>query len=149
MYDIAVIGGGLAGAGLACALAREKVSIALVEERQAQGDNRQTDDARGIALSLSSRKVLDGIGLWSKLEQSVCPVERIHVSTQGHYGCVRMSADMLELDALGFVVRAHELGRTLFEEVANHDNIDIFCPATAAGITRGADSVTVRVRQGR
>ena len=147
MYDIAVIGGGLAGAGLACALAREKVSIALVEERQAQGDNRQTDDARGIALSLSSRKVLDGIGLWSKLEQSVCPVERIHVSTQGHYGCVRMSADMLELDALGFVVRAHELGRTLFEEVANHDNIDIFCPATAAGITRGADSVTVRVRQ--
>ena len=54
---------------------------------------------------------------------------------------------MLEFDALGFVVRAHELGRTLFEEVANHDNIDIFCPATAAGITRGADSVTVRVRQ--
>ena len=147
MYDIVVIGGGLAGSGLACALAFEPVSIALVEERQAQGENSQDDDARGIALSLSSRKLLDRIGLWSKLEQSACPVERIHVSTQGRYGCVRMSADMLDLDALGFVVRAQELGQTLFEEIANHDNIDTFCPATAAGITRGTDSVTVHVRQ--
>ncbi len=39
MYDIAVVGGGMAGAGFACALAREKVSIALIEERQAPGDN--------------------------------------------------------------------------------------------------------------
>ena len=147
MYDIVVIGGGLAGSGLACALAFEPVSIALVEERQVQGENSQDDDARGIALSLSSRKLLDETGLWSKLEQSACPVERIHVSTQGRYGCVRMSADMLDLDALGFVVRAQELGRTLFEEAANHDNIDIFCPATAAGIERDADSVSVRVRQ--
>ena len=147
MYDIVVIGGGLAGSGLACALAGGKAGIALVEERQAQGENSQDDDARGIALSLSSRKLLDRIGLWSKLEQSACPVERIHVSTQGRFGCVRMSAGMLDLDALGFVVRAQELGRTLFEEAAKHDNIDIFCPATAAGIDRDADSVTVRVRQ--
>ena len=69
------------------------------------------------------------------------------LSTQGRFGCVRMSAGMLDLDALGFVVRAQELGRTLFEEAAKHDNIDIFCPATAAGIDRDADSVTVRVRQ--
>ena len=147
MYDIVVIGGGLAGSGLACALAGENASIALVEEKQAQGRNSQDDDARGIALSLSSRKLLDETGLWSKLEQSACPVERIHVSTQGRYGCVRMSADMLDHDALGFVVHAQELGRTLFEEVANHDNIDIFCPATAAGIERDAGSVTVHVRQ--
>ena len=147
MYDIVVIGGGLAGSGLACALAGENASIALVEEKQAQGRNSQDDDARGIALSLSSRKLLDRIRLWSKLEQSACPVERIHVSTQGRYGCVRMSADMLDHDALGFVVHAQELGRTLFEEAANHDNIDIFCPATAAGIERDAGSVSVHVRR--
>ena len=147
MYDIVVIGGGLAGSALASALALEPVSIALVEERQAQGDNPHGDDARGIALSLSSRKLLDGTGLWSKLEQSACPVERIHVSTQGRYGAVRMSADMLDLDALGFVVPAQELGRTLFEEAAGHDNIDTFCPATAAGIERGTGSVTVHIMQ--
>ena len=147
MYDIAVIGGGMAGAGLACALAGEKVSIALIEERQTYADNRQNNDARGIALSLSSRKILNAIGLWSKLQQSACPIERIHVSASGNFGRVRLSADMLELDALGFVVRAHELGDILFEELGNHGNIDLFCPATANGIEREIHSVAIRVRQ--
>ena len=147
MYDVAVIGGGMAGAGLACALACDDISIALVEERQVRTGIPRDNDARGIALSLSSRQVLDDMGIWSKLEQSACPIERIHVSTRGRYGCVRMSADMLDLDTLGFVVRATELGRTLHEEVSNHDNIDLICPATAAGIEREPDSVTVRFRQ--
>ena len=147
MYDVAVIGGGMAGAGLACALACDDISIALVEERQVRTGIPRDDDARGLALSLSSRQVLDDMGIWSRLEQSACPIERIHVSTQGSYGCVRMSADMLDLDTLGFVVRATELGRTLHEEISNHDNIDLICPATAVGVEREADSATVRFRQ--
>ena len=147
MYDIAVIGGGLAGAGLACALAFEPAAIALVEQTQAPDDSSRDEDARGIALSLSSRKLLDGIGLWSKLEPSVCPVERVHVSTRGRFGCVRMSAEMLGVDALGFVARAHELGRTLSGEMAGHANIDMFCPATAVAIDRDPHSVSVRISQ--
>ena len=147
MHDIAVIGGGMAGAGLACALAGEKASIALVEERPARADHPPTDDTRGIALSLSSRNILDEMGLWENLEQSACPVERIHVSTQGRLGAVRMSADMLDADALGYVVPAHELGSTLFGEISGRGSIEMFCPATAAGIERDAQSVTVRIRQ--
>ena len=137
----------MAGAGLACSLALDDISIALVEEQQARSGSPRDNDARGIALSLSSRKILDDIGIWSKLGQSACPIERVHVSTRGRYGSVRMSAGMLGLDNLGFVVRASELGRTLYEEISGHDNIDLICPATAAGIERGADSVTVRYRQ--
>ncbi len=137
----------MAGAGLACSLALDDISIALVEEQQARSGSPRDNDARGIALSLSSRKVLDAMGIWSRLGQSACPIERVHVSTRGRYGSVRMSAGMLGLDSLGFVVRASELGRTLYEEISGHDNIDLICPATAAGIERGADSVTVRFRQ--
>ena len=39
MYDIAIIGGGMAGAGLVCALAGEKAGIALVEERPVRDDH--------------------------------------------------------------------------------------------------------------
>ena len=147
MYDIAVIGGGMAGAGLVCALAGAKAGLALVEERPARDDHPHSDDARGMALSLSSRKMLDETGLWAKLETSACPIERIHVSTRGRFGCVRMSAGMLEQEALGFVVPAHELGRTLYREIAGKDNIDIFCPATAEGIETESGSVAVRIRQ--
>ena len=146
MYDIAVIGGGMAGAGLACALAGEKVSIALVEERPARDGQTDNDDARGIALSLSSRKVLGDTGLWPKLEPSACPLERIHVSTRGRYGCVRMSAGMLDLQALGYVVPAHELGKILLQEIAGHPDIDMFCPATAGKIEHEPGSIAVHIR---
>ena len=147
MYDIAVIGGGMAGAGLVYALAGTKAGIALVEERPTRDDHPHSDDARGMALSLSSRKILDETGLWPKLETSACPIERIHVSTRGRFGCVRMSAGMLDRDALGYVVPAHELGRALYREIAGKDNIDIFCPATAEGIETESGSVAVRIRQ--
>ena len=147
MYDIAIIGGGMAGAGLACALAAENASIALVEERPARGAHPHSDDARGIALSLSSRKILDEAGLWPKLKSLSCPIEQVHVSTRGRPGCVRLSAGMLGLDTLGHVVPAHELGRTLFGELAVRDNIDLFCPAAAQGVEYHPDSATVQVSQ--
>ena len=147
MYDIAIIGGGMAGAGLACALAGEDVSIALVEERPARADHPHSDDARGIALSLSSRKILAETGLWPKLEPLSCPVEQVHVSTRGRIGCVRLSAGLLSLDALGYVIPAHELGGALFGALAAHDNIDLFCPAAAHGAEHNPDSMSVRVRQ--
>lgn len=147
MYDVAVIGGGLAGAGLVCALAGEQAGIALVEERPAPREHPGKDDARGMALSLSSREILNGAGLWQKLESLACPIKRIHVSTQGRYGCVRTSADVLELPALGYVVPAHELGRILLGAVAARPDVDMFCPAVARKIEHEPGSVAVQVRQ--
>ncbi len=145
MYDIAVIGGGMAGASLACALAGEQTSIALVEERPARAGHTHNDDARGIALSRSSLQALKGTGLWQKLEPSACPIEHIHVSARGRYGSVRMSAGMLDLDALGYVVPAQELGNKLLQEIAGHADIEMFCPAKAEKIEHEPGSIAVHV----
>ena len=148
MFDIAVAGGGMAGAALASALAREQASIALIEQRPASGERQRGKDARGIALSLSSRRILDEIGLWPGLESYTSPIERVHVSTKGRYGCARLSAAELGLRALGYVAPAHELGRALFQQLAGRDNISMFCPAVADRIERETGAVALRVRQG-
>ncbi len=166
-YDIVIIGGGLAGAGLACALAGEDLTIALVEARPVRGahphgvhphdtrphDTRphdthpHSDDARGIALALSSQKILDEMGLWRQLEPLAGAVEQVHVSARGRLGCVRLAADMLDLEALGYVVPAPELGRVLFEELGARANIDLLCPAAAGAVQYNPDSISVQVRQ--
>ena len=156
-YDIVIIGGGLAGAGLACALAGENVHIALVEAQLARSvhphdagphDTRpHGDDARGIALAQSSRKILDELGLWRQLQPLAGPVEQVHISARGRLGCVRLTAAMLDLEALGYVVPAPALGRVLFEQLGGRANIDLLCPATAQAVEHNPASISVQVRQ--
>jgi|GEM_PF-5898166 len=63
-YDILVIGGGLAGASLAAALADSDVRIGLVEAVPPEAPTQPSYDDRGIALAYGSRQIFAGIGVW-------------------------------------------------------------------------------------
>ena len=147
MYDVAVIGGGMAGASLACGLAAHNFNVALIEAQPPDAARQPSYDDRGIALSLSSRVLLDELDLWSGLARHAGAIERVHVSAQGGCGGVRMSAESVGLEALGYVVSARELGRALYAELAEHSAVEVFCPATATAVARGDDAVRVSLRQ--
>ena len=61
-YEIAIAGGGLVGMSLAVALGRAGISVALIEARGAQRQGDPGYDSRPIALSQSSRRILDTLG---------------------------------------------------------------------------------------
>ena len=59
--DVAIIGGGLVGTSLALALAPLKLSIDVIEAVSADDSEQPSFDARTIALTWSSRQILDAI----------------------------------------------------------------------------------------
>lgn len=146
-YDVIIAGGGMVGASLATGLGREKLRVALIEA-VSPGDRQQPSfDDRGIALSLSSQRVFNGLGIWQKLDEAACPVKKIHVSDQNHFGAVRLNAAEMQLPALGYVVLARELGRVLGQQVSGCDHIDLLSPATVDDIEVNDDYVTARIVQ--
>lgn len=144
-YEVAVIGGGMVGASLALGLARQGLKTALIEETPPRSEEQPSYDDRGLALAVSSQRILAALGLWDQLE--VCPISQVHVSEQGRLGCVRMSAGMLGLEALGFTTTARALGRALFAALAERDEVDLICPASATGIETGPDQARALFRR--
>jgi len=142
-YDVVIIGGGLAGASLACALADSPARIAVIEAVPAQSMNQPSFDDRGLALSLSSRDILEDIGIWADVSQHACPVRGVHVSDRGHFGFVRFHAKDFNVEALGFVTTARELGQALMSGIHSHDNIDLICPAKTLEIKAGPGSISL------
>ena len=79
-YDIAIIGGGLVGASLACALAPLGLRIVLVEAVAFRAASQPSYDDRTLALSASSCQILKGLGIWPALEENATAIREIHVT---------------------------------------------------------------------
>lgn len=146
-FDIIIVGGGAVGAALACALKNSKLNIAVIEAVSPKADVQPSYDDRGLSISLSSKNILDNLGLWQNISPNSNPIKHIHVSDQHHFGFVRMDAASMHVAALGHIVLARELGKTLIQTIEATDNISFLCPAsvTDVEITDSSASVTVNI----
>ena len=140
-YDIVIAGGGMVGASLACALANTNMHIALVEAIPLSSDYQPSYDERGLALSLSSQRIFQALDIWQQVAVNSNPIKGVHVSDKGHFGKVRMDAANIDLDALGYVVIARELGTVLMARLKQSANVEIICPAQVTKVDQNPDGV--------
>jgi len=153
-YDIVIVGGGMVGASLACALGTAGGwRVALVEsfpllERSGPAVYQPSFDARSTALSLSSSRFLARLGLWDAVRRHAQPILRIHVSDRGRFGSVTMDAAAEGLEALGYVVENHWLGNVLHDGLRATAGLSLFAPARVASVQSRMDRVQVDVDPG-
>ena len=133
-YDIAIVGGGLVGASLACALAPLGYRIAMVERVPFRAATQPSYDDRTLALSYSSCKILEGLGLWSGISPCATPIREIIATELGRPGRVEMKASEMGLEAFGHVVEARAFGAVVLEKLEAIENVDILCPASVSSI---------------
>lgn len=146
-FDILIVGGGLVGASLACALRVGPFSVAMVEAARPAVAAAPGYDDRTLALAYGSRRILDGIGVWEAIAQrGAAPIRRIHVSERGRFGAARLDADDLGLEALGYVVSAPVLGGALYRALAGHPRLTLLCPAAVRGLAFEDDVVWAMVQ---
>ena len=133
-YDVAIIGGGLVGASLACALAPMGLKLVLVEAVPFSAASQPSYDDRTLALSASSCQILKGLGIWSSLEENVTPIHEIHVCELDRPGRVPLQPGELGLDRFGHVVEARVFGAAVTGILPQLDTLDILCPASLTSI---------------
>jgi 2-octaprenyl-6-methoxyphenol hydroxylase len=148
-FDIAVVGGGLVGASVACALEPLGYSVLLIEQVPFRGPAQPSYDDRTLALSHSSCQILEGVQLWPGLEEFATPIREVIVTELGRPGRVVMRATDLGLDALGHVVEARAFGAAALQRLAALERLEIRCPASLAGIEAGEEWVRLSLQDER
>ena len=71
-YDLVIVGGGLVGASLACALGDSGLRIAVIEAAPFVDDAKTYQpsfDARTVALAQGSQQIFSSMGLWDEIEK--------------------------------------------------------------------------------
>lgn len=147
-FDVMIVGGGLVGASLACALCGQGLRIAVIEAKTLHSASQPSFDDRTVALSYGSRQILERMGLWSPLESRVEAIKTIHISDRGQFGVTRLRHDEEGVPALGYVAENRVLGELLYAELEQSDEIELFCPAEVSSLQAEADYVEIAVQQG-
>ncbi len=138
--DIAIVGGGLAGASLAIALAPLGFKVTLIEAVAFKSAHQPSYDDRTLVLSHSSCRILSGMGLWEKLAPDATAVRKIFVTQMDRPGQVVLDPAELGLTEFGHVVEARRFGAAVQKQLQQTENVEVLCPASVTAIEIGEAS---------
>ena len=148
-FDVVIVGGGLAGASLAAALADSRQRVALIERRAPPPPAAQWD-ARVYTLTPASVAFLERIGAWRGV-----PPERITqiyaMQVFGDDGAARLDFSAYEagLGELGAIVESGQLNHALWRGLERQRNLSVICPAVPGEMRRAEGGVELRLNLGR
>ncbi len=150
-YDILIVGGGMVGATLACALGDSPLRVGVIEPQAADRHwPREKYDIRVSAITRATQRVFAAVGAWpGMVERRVSPYRAMAVwdaSGSGHieFDCV----DIAEPD-LGLIVENSVILAALLERLEQFGNIDLLCPARVKQIERRQEAARVTLEDGK
>lgn len=137
---VLIVGGGPVGATLALTLQKSGVPVTILEAR-AKGAAYQ--DQRALALSYGSRRILEKLGVWAKLDAQATAIITIHISQRGSLGRSLLKAQDHQLSALGYVLSYGALTKALDEVLADFTGVETLYEAEATHIQPSTDKASV------
>ncbi len=150
-YDVIIIGGGMVGLTLACALGNSELRIAVLEARPMESE--WPDNSIGLrvsAITHATRKVFSGIGAWQGMvERRVTSYGEMHVWDAAGDGMIHFDAAEVGQPSLGYIVENRIIQLSLQEQLAQFDNIELICPARWQQWHDEKDSLCLRLEDGR
>lgn len=148
-YDVVIAGGGMVGASLALALQPLGLRVAMVEPVARHAESQPSFDDRSTALSRSSQRMFEALGVWDAIAEAAAPITAIHVSDRGRFGFAHIDAEEQGVEALGYVVINRVLGGLVADALNAAGGLDVLCPARIVAARLAPEQATVSLDDGR
>lgn len=150
-FDVIVIGGGMVGGTLGCALGLAGFRVAVVDARPAPPfAPEQPFDLRVSAVSRASQHVFEALGAWSGMAaMRACPFRRMRVWDQQGAGETLFDSSAAGEPMLGHIVENRVIQLALTARMQELEPVSHFCPVEIAALRMDVEDVGVTLADGR
>jgi 2-octaprenyl-6-methoxyphenol hydroxylase len=145
--DVIIFGGGLAGLTLASALDSSGISAIVVDPADPVGRSTRAFDGRTTAISSSSMRMLETIGVTDHLPAAGCPIRTIQVADGLQPGGLSFDPD--DDEPLGVMHENRHLRTALRARAEAGRNLWLLWKSTPQTVDRGPHGVVVSLEDGR
>ena len=152
-HDVAIVGAGMVGAVLACALAMQKQRVLLIEDGEVPSPAVDGEPGlRVVTLSPASCRMLERLGLWTpELAARAASVARMDVWDDARAAQRRIVFDAAELGqpALAQVVENDLVRGMALRHLQQQPNVTLAMPARLVGLTQHLNNAAITLADGR
>jgi 2-octaprenylphenol hydroxylase len=139
-FDLVIIGGGMVGNALACALADTDLSIALIETQLPSSPSDIAAevfdvDMRVSALNRASENFLRSVGAWDNMTQErLSPYDKMRVWDGEGTGHIQFDSVSMGESHLGHIVENRVTASALLKQMQSQKNLRLLAPSTVKEI---------------
>ncbi len=146
-FDVIIIGGGIVGGTLACALGESGMHVALIEAREPVV--RTEPDPRVFAITRASERIFRSLAVWNAMTaQPVCTFTDMEVWDAGGDGVLHFDCAELAEPCLGHILEPGVMLAALNDRLQGLESVRLFCPSTFASIEVTDERVAVTLDDG-
>ena len=145
--DVIILGGGLVGLALASALDSSGLSAVLIDPADPADRKSAGFDGRTSAVSSSSMRMLETVGVTEHLPEAGCPIRTIQVADGLQPGGLAFQPD--DDEPLGVMHENRHLRAALLARAEAARNLWLLWKATPKTVERGTHQVVVSLEDGR
>ena len=146
--DVIILGGGLVGLALAAALDSSGLRAAIIDPADPDTRTVAAFDGRATALSSSSKRMFDTVGISDHFPEAGSPIRRIEVADGLAPGGLAFDPGADD-EPLGFMFENRHLRAALRARAEAGKHIALHWKSRAAAVERGEFGVTVSLEDGR
>ncbi|ALG67114.1 UbiH/UbiF/VisC/COQ6 family ubiquinone biosynthesis hydroxylase [Beggiatoa leptomitoformis] len=129
-FDVIVVGSGIVGSTLACALLDAGLTIALVEANSETEIDTSTPDLRTFAITRASERIFQQLGVWRTMQAlRVSPFQSMYVWDANGSGKIHFDCTQIVEPVLGHIVEQSVIRAALHQQLMTYTNLQWFRPA--------------------